>query len=87
MFVMFVRGPHGLAKKLERKKKSLRDENCHLDIKREVNLRMSTLIDRYRDENVSKKKSADREHSVTEGIRGELGSLFVREVDGRAVNH
>jgi integrase len=81
-----VNGPHELAKKIERKKKSLRDENRHLDIKREVNFPMSALIDRYRDEYVSKKKSADREFSILEGIREELGGLFVREVDGRAVN-
>ena len=35
-----------LAKKIERKKMSTRDENRHLDVKREVNFRMSALIDR-----------------------------------------
>ncbi len=80
-----VHGSHELAKKIERKKMSARDENRHLDIKREVNFRMSALIDRYWDEYGSKKKSSDRERSVLEGIRKELGSLFVREVDGRAV--
>ena len=82
-----VNGSHELAKKIERKKKSLRDENRHLDIKREVNFPMSALIDRYWDANASKKKSADREYSILAGIREELGSLFVREVDGRAVDH
>ena len=42
-----VHGSFELAKKIERKKLSLRDENRHLDIKREVNYRMSDLIDRY----------------------------------------
>src|SRR5437879_3881723 len=65
---------------------SLRDENRHLDIRREVNFRMTTLIDRYWQEYGSKKKSSSREHSVIEGIRDELGNLFVREVDGRAVD-
>src|ERR1051326_3557293 len=81
-----VHGSKELAKKIERKKLSMRDENRHLDIKREVNFRMTTLIDRYWKEYGSKKKSASREHSVTEGIRDELGDLFVREVDGRAVD-
>src|SRR5471030_498771 len=78
-----VHGSHKLAKKIERKKMSLRDENRHLDMKREVNFRMTALIDRYLDEYGSKKKSQSREHSVLDGIRGELGSIFVREVDGR----
>jgi integrase len=81
-----VHGSHELAKKIERKKMSARDENRHLDIKREVNFRMTALLDRYWNEYGSKKKSSDREHSVLEGIREELGSLFVREVDGRAVD-
>ena len=33
----------------------------------------------------SKKRSADREKSIVEGIRAELGDMFVREVDGIAV--
>jgi len=45
-----VRGPHELAKKIERKKMSIRDENRHMDVKREVNFRMSALVDRYWDE-------------------------------------
>ena len=81
-----VHGSKALAKKIERKKMSLRDENRHLDIKREVNFRMTALIDRYWNEYGSKKKSASREHSVMEGIREELGDLFVREVDGRSVD-
>jgi len=64
---------------------SVRDENRHLDVKREVNFRMSALIDRYWDEYGSKKKSADREKGIIERIRRELGTLFVREVDGSAV--
>jgi integrase len=75
-----------LAKKIERKKMSARDENRHLDIKREVNFRMSALIDHYWNEYGRKKRSRDRESSVLEGIRSEMGSLFVREVDGRAVD-
>jgi len=81
-----VHGSHELAKKIERKKMSARDENRHLDIKRDVNFRMSALIDRYRDEYGIKKKSSERERSVLEGIREELGDMFVREVDGRAVD-
>src|SRR6266480_839073 len=74
-----VRGSFELAKKIQRKKMSARDENRHLDVKREVNFRMTTLIDRYRDEYGSKKKSSDRESSVLKGIRNEVGSRFVRE--------
>jgi hypothetical protein len=82
-----VHGSHELAKKVERKKMSARDENRHLDIKRERNFRMTALIDRYRDEYVSKKRSASRERSVLEGIRRELGTMFVRELrDGHAVD-
>ncbi len=81
-----VHGPHELAKKIDRKKLSMRDENRHLDVKREVNFRMTSLVDRYWSEYGLKKKSADRESSVLEGIRGELGDLFVREVDGGAVS-
>jgi integrase len=80
-----VHGSHELAKKILRKKMSARDENRHLDVKREVNFRMSALIDRYRDEYASKKKSWNREKSILEGIRQDLGHLFVREVDGTAV--
>ena len=38
-----------LAKKIERKKLSLRDENRHLDVKKEINYRMTDLIDRLLD--------------------------------------
>lgn len=65
---------------------SARDENRHLDIKREVNFRMTALIDRYWTEYDCKKKSSDRERSVLNVIRDELGSMFVREVDGRTVD-
>ena len=44
---VLVHGAHELARKVERKRMSVRDENRHLDIKREMNYRMSTLIDRY----------------------------------------
>ena len=80
-----VRGSAELARKIERKKMSARDENRHLDVKREVNYRMSGLIDRYLTHYGNKKLSADREKSILEGIRSELGRSFVREVDGVAV--
>src|SRR5882672_7879733 len=80
-----VHGSHELAKKIERKKLSARDENRHLDVKREVNLRMSALIKRYEDDYGKRKKSYDRERSILRGIREELGHLFVRELDGGAV--
>lgn len=80
-----MRGSHKLAKKIERKKMSARDENRHLDVKREVNFRMSALIERYREEYGLRKRSSDRERSILNGIKGELGRLFVREVDGVAV--
>src|ERR1017187_10128967 len=80
-----VHGAYELARKIERKKMSVRDENRHLDIKREVNFRMSALIDRYWTHYGSKKRSASREKSVLEGIRSELGPSFVREIDGAAV--
>jgi hypothetical protein len=50
-----VHGSHELAKKVLRKRLSARDENRHLDIKREVNFRMSALIDRYWEQYASKK--------------------------------
>jgi integrase len=74
-----------LAQKVERKKMSVRDENRHLDVKREINFRMSELIDRYWTHYGSKKLSAGREKSVLDGIKSELGRMFVREVDGIAV--
>jgi len=81
-----VHGPRELAKKIERKKLSLRDENRHLDVRREVNFRMSALIDRYWESYGKTKKSQDREKSVLEGIRTDMGTMFVREVDGSMVN-
>lgn len=69
------------------KKLTIRDENRHLDIKKEINYRMSDLIDRYWTHYGSKKASADREKSIVEGIRAELGKKFVREVDGVAIQH
>jgi integrase len=80
-----VHGSHELAKKILRKKLSSRDENRHLDVKREVNFRMSALIARYSEQYVSKKKSEDREKSILAGIGEQVGNLFVREVDGAAV--
>ena len=56
-----VHGGFELAKKILRKKMSNRDENRHLDVKREVNFRMSELIDRYIKHYGKKKRSADRE--------------------------
>jgi integrase len=46
---------------------------------------MSELIDRYWTHYGSKKLSAGREKSVLDGIKSELGRMFVREVDGIAV--
>ena len=46
---------------------------------------MTALIDRYR-EQYGLKKSWDRERSILEHIRKEFGSLFVREIDGAAIN-
>jgi len=81
-----VHGSHELARKIERKKMSARDEGRHLDVKREINFRMSALIDRYWEHYGVRKRSASREESIMEGIRSELGKLFVREVDGAAVS-
>ena len=82
-----VHGPHELAKKVLRKKLSARDENRHLEIRKEVNFRMSALIDRYWDQYGRKKRSRDRERSVVEGIRAAVGQLFVRELaDGIAID-
>src|ERR1700691_259811 len=64
---------------------SVRDENRHLDIKREINFRMSSLIDRYWTHYGVKKRSGSREKSVLDGIRSELCRSFVREIDGAAV--
>ena len=52
-----VHGSHELAKKVHRKKLSARDENRHLDIKKEVNFKVSALIERYTQEYAIKKKS------------------------------
>src|ERR1700677_274931 len=80
---------HGfdVAKKVQHKKLTIRDENRHLDIKKEINYKMSDLIDRYWTHYGSRKASADCEKSIVEGIRSELGRKFVREVDGVAVQH
>jgi integrase len=81
-----VHGSHELAKSILHKKLALRAENRHLDIRREINYRMGTLVDRYWDQYGSRKKSKDREKAVLEGIRDSLGQLFVREVDGVAID-
>ena len=39
-----IHGPHKLAKKILRKKLSARDVNRHLDVRKEINFRMSALI-------------------------------------------
>ena len=80
-----VYGPRELAKKIERKRMSARDENRHLDIKKEVHFRMSELIDRYEQQYGKKKKSYSRERSILEVIRTVFRGRFVREVDGAAV--
>jgi integrase len=46
---------------------------------------MTALIDRYAEEYAVKKRSRDREESILAGIRAHLGNLFVREVDGAAI--
>jgi integrase len=84
---VIVHGSFDLAKKIERKKLSTRDENRHLDIRREVNYSVSDLIDRYWEVYGSKKKSCTREKSVLDGIRAALGQKFVREVDGAAITN
>lgn len=80
-----VHGSANLAKTIERKKLTLRAENRHLDVKKQINYRMDDLIDKYWTQYGVKKKSADREKSIVEGIRSVLGRMFVREVDGMAV--
>ena len=42
-----IHGSYDLARKILRKKLLMRDENRHLDVKKEINYRMSELIDRY----------------------------------------
>jgi hypothetical protein len=82
-----VHGTGKRAKTVEHKKLTLRDENRYLDVKKEINYSMSDLIDRYWTHYGRKKASADREKSIVEGIRTELGRMFVREVDGIHVQH
>lgn len=45
----------------------------------------ANLADLYWTHYGSKKASADRDKSIVEGIRSELGRKFAREVDGIAV--
>jgi hypothetical protein len=47
---------------------------------------VSALIDRYWTQYGVKKRSADREKSLLDGVRSDLGNRFVREVDGAAVS-
>jgi integrase len=82
---LIVHGSARLAKKIEGKKLTVRAENRHLDVKKQINYRMDDLLDKYWTQYGIKKKSADREKSIVEGIRAELGRMFVREVDGMAV--
>jgi integrase len=64
-----------------------RDENRHMDVKKEANFKMSRLIERYWTHYGVKKRSASREKSVLEGICEQMGSLFVRETaDGIAID-
>ena len=81
-----VHGAKELATKILRKRLSRRDENRHMDVKKEVNFKMSSLVERYLKECAGKKKSYEREKSVLSRIAKELGDLFVREVDGEAVS-
>ena len=80
-----VHGPRELARKIERKRLSARDENRHLDIKKEVRFRMAALIDRYEEQYAAKKNSYSREKSILGGIRRSFGRSFVHEIDVRAV--
>jgi len=73
---LIIHGCRDLAEKIEHKKLSLRDENRHLDVKRETNFRMTALIRRYEDQCGRKKKSWDREMSILNGIKEALGSLL-----------
>jgi integrase len=82
-----VHGSDKLAKSVEHKKLTIRDEKRYLDVKKEINYSMSDLIDRYWEHYGSRKASADREKAIVEGIRAELGRKFVREVDGIDVQH
>ena len=80
-----VYGSLALARKILHKKLSDRAESRHLDIRKEVSYPMSRLIDRYWEAYGLKKRSQEREKAIVEGIRDRLGKLFVREVDGPAI--
>ena len=74
-----VHGSFELAKKIERKKMSTRDENRHLEVRREINLRMSMLIiDRYWNEYGLEEKIQCARKSIVEGIRKEMCWQIVR---------
>ena len=81
-----VHGSHELATKIHRKKLSARDENRHLDVKKEVNYRMTALIDRYTKQYGIGKLSHSREKSILKGIRKQFSHLFVREAGGIAID-
>ena len=65
---VLVHGSASLADRVERKKLSIRDENRHLDVKKQINYRMDDLIGRYWDQYGIKKKSADREKRIVEAF-------------------
>ena len=77
-----VHGTEEFARKVEREKLCLRDENRHSGIPKETLHRMSELVDRYWAQYGVKKASADREKSILVGIHSELGHIFVRDLDG-----
>lgn len=70
------RGSRELAQKIERKKMSVRDENRHLDVQREVNFRMSTLINRCTIEYANRKRSIDRKKSIFKPHSPRAGRLL-----------
>ncbi len=68
-----VHGTEEFARKVEREKLCLRDENRYPDISKEINYRMSELIDRYWVQYGVKKASAGRERSILGGHRFRVG--------------
>ncbi len=73
-----IHGDAELAKKVLRKRMSLRDENRHRDSKKDINYRMPDLIERYWTHYSRKKLSMSREKGILAGIRSELGGMFER---------
>jgi len=80
-----ISGPRELARKIERKRLSARDENRHLEIKKEVRLPMKALIDRYEEQYARRKRSYSRERAVLENLRRVFRGSFVHQVDGVAI--